>query len=81
MQKKIMNTANDLSTPRLVVTIDDVNLLNKIKSAIKMVKGVSGISVLRPKKSEEDLAHEDVKAGRVTKWDSVDDLFNKVIAK
>ncbi len=54
-------------------------MLNKIKNAIKMLRGVSSISVVTPKKSDMDLACEDVKAGRVTKWNSVDELFDTVL--
>jgi hypothetical protein len=54
-------------------------MLNKIKNAIKMLRGVRSISVVTPQKSDLDLAHEDVKAGRVTKWNSVDELFDTVL--
>lgn len=56
-------------------------MLNKIRNAIKMLKGVGDISVVKPKKSDMELAHEDIKAGRVTKWNSVDELFNTVLEK
>ena len=70
---------NTISSPKLIVTIDDTTMLNKIKNAIKMLRGVGSISVVTPKKSDLDLAHEDVKAGRVTKWNSVDELFDTVL--
>lgn len=70
---------NTISSPKLIVTIDDTTMLNKIKNAIKMLRGVGSISVVTPQKSDLDLAHEDVKAGRVTKWNSVDELFDTVL--
>ena len=72
-------TSNTISSPKLIVTIDDTTMLNKIKNAIKMLRGVGSISVVTSQKSDLDLAHEDVKAGRVTKWNSVDELFDTVL--
>ena len=72
-------SSNTKSSPKLIVTIDDTTMLNKIKNAIKMIRGVGSISVVTPKKSDLDLAHEDVKTGRVTKWNSVDELFDTVL--
>lgn len=43
-----------------------------------MLNGVSSISVLKPKKTELDLAHEDVAKGRVTEWNSVDEMFDTI---
>lgn len=74
-----MNTITAVSEPQLVVTIDDVALLNKIKNAIKMLNGVSSISVLRPKKTGLEEAREDMEKGRVTHWNSVDEMFDKVL--
>ena len=68
-----------MASPKLIVTVNDSAMLNKIKNAIKMLRGVSSISVVTPKKSDMDLAREDVKAGRVTKWNSVDELFDTVL--
>lgn len=59
-----MNTSVDtISSPKLIVTVDDSSMLNKIKNAIKMLRGVGNISVITPKSSELDLAREDAKAG------------------
>lgn len=77
-----MNTNSTYSTsPTLIVTVDDSKMLSKVKNAIKMLRGVSIISVVTPKKSDLDLAREDAKAGRVTKWKSVDEMFNTVLSK
>ena len=69
----------DTSVPRLVVTVDDASLLNKIKNAIKLLNGVGNIDVLKPEKTELDMAREDKEKGRVTKWNSVDEMFDKVL--
>ena len=76
--KTIMKTT-DTSVPRLVVTVDDASLLNKIKNAIKLLNGVGNIDVLKPEKTELDMAREDKEKGRVTKWNSVDEMFDKVL--
>lgn len=77
-----MNTSVDtISSPKLIVTVDDSSMLNKIKNAIKMLRGVGNISVITPKSSELDLAREDAKAGRITKWNSVDEMLNTVLKK
>ena len=55
-----------LKEPKLVVSVSDPSLVNKLKSAIQMLNGVSSISVLKPKKTELELAEEDVVKGRVT---------------
>lgn len=70
-----------ITSPTLIVTVDDSNMLKKVRDAIKMLRGVSSISVLTPKKTEMELAREDAKAGRVTKWNSVDEMFSSVLSK
>lgn len=67
--------------PQLLVSVSNPALIGKLKNAIKMLNGVSSISVLNPKKNELDLAHEDVAKGRVTEWHSVDEMFEKVLGK
>ncbi len=76
-----MSAINAIAAPQLLVTVEDASLLSKIKSAINMLNGVGKISVLKPKKSDLDLAREDVAKGRVTKWNSVDEMFNKVLGE
>lgn len=70
-----------LKEPKLVVSVSDPSLVNKLKSAIQMLNGVSSISVLKPKKTELELAEEDVAKGRVTQWNSVDEMFDTILGK
>ena len=70
-----------LKEPQLVVSISDPSLVTKLKSAIQMLHGVSSISVLKPKKTELELAEEDVAKGRVTQWNSVDEMFDTILGK
>lgn len=72
-------TASVSSQQQLIVTVDDASIINDIKRAIKMVRGVSKVTVMRPKKTEMDLAREDARAGRVTSWNSVDEMFNEIL--
>lgn len=70
-----------LKEPQLIVSISDPSLVNKLKSAIQMLNGVSSISVLKPKKTELELAEEDAEKGRVTQWNSVDEMFDTILGK
>ena len=67
--------------PQLVVSVSDPSLVNKLKSAIQMLNGISSISVLKPKKTELELAEEDVVKGRITQWNSVDEMFDTILGK
>ena len=46
-----------------------------------MLNGVSSISFLKPKKTELELVEEDVVKGRITQWNSVDEMFNTILGK
>ena len=70
-----------LKEPKLVVSVSGPSLVNKLKSAIQMLNGVSSISVLKPKKTELELAEEDVVKGRITQWNSVDEMFDTILGK
>ena len=70
-----------LKEPQLVVSVSDPSLVNKLKSAIQMLNVVSSISVLKPKKTELELAEEDVVKGRITQWNSVDEMFDTILGK
>ena len=73
-----MNTSviNEL---QLLVTVSDPTMLTKLKDAIKMLDGVSSISILKPKKTGLELAEEDKAKGRVTQWNSVDEMFDTMM--
>ena len=77
-----MNTSV-INEPKLVVTVSDPTMLTKLKNAIKMLNGVSSISIsiLKPKKTGLELAEEDKAKGRVTRWNSVDEMFDAVLGE
>nr|WP_294813296.1 hypothetical protein [Prevotella sp.] len=70
-----------INNPQLLVTVSDPTMLTKLKNAIKMLNGVSSISVLKPKKTGLELAEEDKEKGRVTHWNSVDEMFNSILGE
>ena len=53
-----MNTSV-INEPKLVVTVSDPTMLTKLKNAIKMLNGVSSISILRPKKTGLELSFQE----------------------
>ena len=74
-----MNTSV-INEPQLLVTVSDPTMLTKLKDAIKMLDGVSSISILKPKKTGLELAEEDKARGRVTQWNSVDEMFDTMMS-
>ncbi len=74
-----MNTSV-INEPQLLVTVSDPTMLTKLKDAIKMLDGVSSISILKPKKTGLELAEEDKAKGRVTHWNSVDEMFDTMMS-
>lgn len=75
-----MNTSV-INEPQLLVTVSDSTMLTKLKDAIKMLDGVSSISILKPKKTGLELAEEDKARGRVTQWNSVDEMFDTILGE
>ena len=67
-----------INEPQLLVTVSDPALLTKLKNAIKMLNGVSAISVLKPKKTGLEEALDDIRHGRVTEYKSAEDMFEKL---
>lgn len=63
------------SSQQLIVTVEDASLINDLKRAIKMMRGVSKIAVKKQKKTEIELAREDAKAGRVIKYLDKEEFF------
>lgn len=67
-----------INEPQLLVSVSDPALLTKLKNAIKMLNGVSAISVLKPKKTGIEEALDDVRHGRVTEYKSAEEMFEKL---
>jgi hypothetical protein len=74
----------------VVLQIPDESLVKKVMQACKMIVGVTSVKVQKPAKQKEfDItktagyreAMDDVKNGRVTHYDSVDDMFRSVLGE
>ena len=70
---------------QLLVSISDLSMLNDIKKAISMLKGVTMVKkqkefdITKTKGFQEAL--DDVKHGRVYHAESVDDMFKQILGE
>ena len=72
---------------QLTVKIEDVSMLEQIKQAISMLRGVVSVKEKKTKPKEYDItktagfreAMDDIEHGRVTHADSVDDMFQQIL--
>ena len=76
----------------LVLQVPDESLVSKVKQACKMLMGVTSVKVQRPTTASPKMlditkttgfreALDDVKHGRVTHYDSLDDMFKSVLGE
>lgn len=65
---------------QLIVTVSDVSLLPDLEQAIKMLRGVTNISMKRDDTLNEvsEKAIEDARRGNTIKCDSFEDYLQKV---
>ena len=59
---------------QLTVSIEDVSMLEQIRQAISLLRGVTSVSL---KRQAMDRAIEDIHHGRIYEADSVEDLVNQ----
>ena len=80
----------DIDMATIVLQVPDESLVAKVKQACKMIIGVTSVRTQKPAKTKEyDItktkafqeALDDVKHGRVTHYDSVDDMFRSVLGE
>lgn len=64
----------------LTLKVTDESLIPMLRKLFRSMEGVE-IAPRRHRKSGIELAYEDVEAGRVTKWNSPDEMFNTLMAK
>ena len=64
---------------QIVINIEDKSILPHLKKILNAIEGVSVAKPMRKKKSGIEEAFEDIKAGRVTPVNSVDDMFNQIL--
>lgn len=73
----------------IVLQVPDESLVSKVKQACKMLVGVTSVKVQTPASKADDItktahykaAMDDVKNGRVTHHDSVDDMFKSILGE
>ena len=66
---------------QLTINIEDKSILPHLKKILNAIEGVSIAKPSRKKKCGLDEALDDVKAGRVHRYESVDDMFRQVLGK
>ena len=62
---------------QLTVSIEDVSMLDQIKQAISMLRGVASVTTKRQPKTGMERAVDDIQQGRVYEASSVEDLINR----
>ena len=62
---------------QLTVSVEDVSMLDQIRQAISMLRGVASVTLKRQAKTGMDRAIDDIKNGRVYEADSVEDLIKQ----
>lgn len=76
-----METVQQLAPNQMIVTLEDVTAMPMIKKAIELIRGVKSVKTTSVKKRKIGIekALDDVKAGRVTQWNSVDEMFETLL--
>ena len=65
---------------QMIVTFDDVSVMQQVKKTLTLIKGVKSISMPRRKRMcGLDRALKDVEEGRVYRAESVDDMFKQIL--
>ena len=70
----------------IVLQVPEENLVSKVKQACKMLMGVTSVKVQKSQSKAEDItktahykaAMDDVKNGRVTTYESLEDFYNEM---
>ena len=61
---------------QMIVTFEDASVMQQVKKAIALMRGVKSITMPRKKRMcGLDRALKDVEEGRVTRWNSVEEMF------
>ena len=62
---------------QLTVSIEDISMLDQIKQAISMLRGVASVTMKRQPKTGMERAVDDIRQGRVYEASSVEDLIKQ----
>lgn len=64
---------------QLIVNVEDISMVKDLKKAIRMLRGVTKVSMPRRKRlTGYEEAMRDVEEGRVYEYNSVEDFFKKM---
>ena len=65
---------------QMIVDVSDLSLMNELKRAISLMRGVTKVTIPRRRKlySAYELSMRDLKEGRVYEYDSLDDLIKEI---
>lgn len=79
-----MNTLTYDNQTQLIVTIDDMSLVKKISEAVRLIKGVSSVSISKPNHSVLESASykaglKDIENGNVTSYSNSDEMFQDLL--
>lgn len=72
---------NIIIMTELVIEVEDKSILASLKKILSNLDGVKVRNTTRRKKTGLELALEDVEAGRVTEWESIDAMFDTILEK
>lgn len=61
----------------LTVNIEDPSMIEQIKQAISMLKGVSSVTMKKKRRTGMERAVEDIEQGRIYEAESVEDLISQ----
>ena len=62
---------------QLTVSVEDVSMLDQIRQAISLLRGVSSVTMKHQTKTGMERAIDDIKNGNVYEANSVEDLINQ----
>lgn len=67
---------------QIIVTFDDVSIMQQVKQTIALIKGVKSVTMPRKKRMcGLDRALKDVEEGRVYRAESVEDMFKQILGE
>lgn len=67
---------------QMIVTFDDVSIMQQVKKTLALVKGVKSIAMPRKKRMcGLDRALKDAEEGRVYRAESVEDMFKQILGE
>ena len=61
---------------QIIINVENPSILPSLKRVLKAIEGISIVKAKKQKKSGLDEALEDVKEGRVTKYESAEAMFD-----